>query len=322
MRKSIVIAFILIVAVQHLSAQKAWVKLDTTDILIGDQINLELRATVQKGSRVMLPNLVDTVTREIEILRKNDADTITNKDSTTVKQTLKITSFDTGFIAIPPFNFAYGIENFSDTIQSEPLLLHVNPVKVDTAQPIKTIKGPMEAPLTFAEMLPWILGFLALVLIAFVIGYIYKRRKKAKPIMPVRQKPALPPHVEAMNGLEELKAKKLWQNGRVKAYYSELTHILRIYIERKFDVPAVESTSNEILRDIMTYDIDKVLYQKLQEVLSLSDMVKFAKMEPLPEDNERSYQQVVEFVENTKNYGQESAEQDHNQGKLKESNVE
>ncbi|MCF8332981.1 MAG: hypothetical protein K9I47_02440, partial [Bacteroidales bacterium] len=241
--------------------------------------------------------------------------------SATLTQQLTITSFDTGYIAIPRFQFGYGEKTITDTLQSEPLLLHVNSVKVDTTKEIKAIKGPMEAPLTFAEILPWILGALALLLILLAIWYVRKKKKEQKPVFQPKAKPKDPPHVEAMKSLEALRKKKLWQNGKVKEYYSELTHILRVYIERKFEIQAVESTSNEILHDLKQFDIDSQLYGQLEDCLVTSDMVKFARMEPLPQEHEKSYNTVVAFVEQTKFYGQQT-EEEENHGKLRESNVE
>lgn len=315
------IAILFLFQVTQAMAQQVEARLDSADILIGDQTGLELEVKVPAGHKVFFPNILDTVTSKIEVVNKKPIDTTFTTDSTTLSQRLTVTSFDTGYLAIPPFQFGYGQDKIEDTIESEPLLLNVNPVEVDTTQPIKSIKGPMEAPLTFAEMLPWILGSLALLLLIWAIWYIRKRKKQKKPVMQTRSKPNIAPEVEAKQALETLKQKKLWQNGKVKAYYTELTHILRVYIERKFEIPAVESTSNEILRDLESFDIEEGLYGKLKECLETSDMVKFAKMEPLPDEHERSYHTVAEFVEQTKSYGQE-AEKEDDTGKLKERHVE
>lgn len=315
---------IVMLAVLHagsISAQHVETRLDSSKILIGDQIGFELKARIPAGHQVAFPDIRDTVTQKIEVVDKGQVDTTFTKDSALLSRRLTITSFDTGKIAIPRLQFGYGSKTITDTLESNSLLLQVNPVKVDTAQAIKDIKGPMEAPLTFAEILPWILGFLVFLLILLAIWYSRKKKKAQKPVFQPKAKPEDPPHVEAMKALEALKKKKLWQNGKVKKYYSELTHILRVYIEKKFEIPAVESTSNEILYDLKQFDIESQLYSQLEECLVTSDMVKFARMEPLPQEHEKSYNTVVAFVEQTKFYGQQTEEED-NRGKLRESNVE
>lgn len=316
-----IIALIMLLQVSGAAAQKAAAHLDSTAILIGDQVGLHLEVRVPAGKKVMFPNAMDTVTNKIEIVEKSAVDTTYTADSMTVKQQLTVTSFDTGYLAIPPFKFGYGAKEIEDTLESEPLLLRVNPVKVDTTQPIKNIKGPMEAPVTFAEMLPWILGALALLLILLALWYIHKKRKANKPVLQPRPKPKEPPHAEAMKALESLKQKKLWQNGKIKAYYTELTHILRVYIERKFEVPAVESTSQEVLEELKQFGIDRDVYDNLKECLETSDMVKFAKMEPLPDEHERSYNAIYAFVNHTKNYGL-GLNSGENTGEVKERHVE
>lgn len=316
-----IIGLLAVLNVGNISAQHVEARLDSSEILIGDQIGFELRARIPAGREVAFPVIRDTVTQDIEVVDKTPIDTTFTTDSAILTRQLTITSFDTGYKAIPRFQFGYGEKTITDTLESEPLLLHVKSVKVDTTRAIKDIKGPMDAPLTFAEILPWILGALALLLILAAIWYVRKKKKEQKPVFQPKAKPKDPPHIEAMKSLEALKKKKLWQNGKIKEYYSELTHILRVYVERKFEIPAVESTSNEILNNLKQFDIDSRLYSQLEECMETSDMVKFARMEPLPEEHEKNYNTAVTFVEQTKFYGQQP-EEEENQGKLRESDVE
>ena len=317
----IIAVLIILLQASGIKAQEAVARLDSTQMLIGDQIGLHLEVSVPAGNKVMFPNVLDTVTNKIEVVEKSKVDTTYTADSVIVKQLLTVTSFDTGYLAIPPFKFGYGGNKIDDTLESEPLLLHVNPMKVDTTQPIKNIKGPMKAPVTFAEMLPWILGVLALLLLLFAIWYIRKKKKENKPVLQSKRKPRELPHVEALNALEDLKQKKLWQNGKIKQYYTELTHILRVYVERKFEVPAVESTSSEIITELNQFEIDRKVFDDLKECLETSDMVKFAKMEPLPDEYAKSFEAVKAFINHTKTYGQQAQEEPQTD-KLKERHVE
>jgi hypothetical protein len=173
-------------------------------------------------------------------------------------------------------------------------------MEVDTTQAIKAIKPPLGAPLTFREMLPWILIALAAGLIIFFIIYVIIRRKKNKPLFRIRPKVILPPYVVAMNGLEGLKEKKLWQAGKVKDYYTQMTDILRTYIEERFGVQAIEMTTEEILDGMKGTDADKASIDKLAKTLVLADLVKFAKEKPLPLDNDSCMNNSISFVKETK----------------------
>lgn len=282
-------------------AQQAEAVLDTTDMLIGDQIPLQLRFTAPDATDLQWPYQQDTITKKIEIIDQGPVDTSRIEEGTIrLNQKLIITSFDTGYLAIPPFSFNYQLDGKTGQAKTDPLLLHVKPMAVDTAQPIKSIKGPMSAPLTFLDMLPWILLVLAILILVALIWYVIWRKRQQKPVLPVRRKPRDPADTEALKALEDLKQKKLWQTGKVKAYHSELSHILRVYLERRFEIPAIESTSADILRDMQKHGLSRKTQRSLHEVLELSDLVKFAKLEPSPGENEQVLQEGITFVEETR----------------------
>lgn len=279
-------------------------RFDTTDILIGDQIDLNISFTMPLDYRVLWPHYKDTLTRNIEIISMTAVDTLINESENIVEllQRLTVTSFDSGYYYVPPVKFQY--QPIDDTVFREastiPLYLKVHTMEVDTTQAIKAIKPPLDAPLTFREILPWLsTGLGALVVIVLAI-YIYTRWKKNKPLFRIRPRVILPPHVVAMNGLETLKEKKLWQAGKVKDYYTELTDILRNYIEERYHVSAVEMTTEEILEGLKNTDAPKESVDKLASTLVLADLVKFAKENPLPLDNDISMNKSIEFVKTTR----------------------
>jgi hypothetical protein len=187
-----------------------------------------------------------------------------------------------------------------DTAYFERLSLLVKTVPIDTTsfEPYD-IKMPITYPITFMEVLPWAASGLAvLVLIAFVI-YIIIRRRQHKPIF-FKPKPKEPPHVIALRELDKIKAEKLWQSNKVKQYYTRVTDVLRTYMEERYKMQAMEQTSEEILQALKSIQLPDELMDKLRELLSVSDLVKFAKYQPMTDDNEKALGTAHEFVDHTK----------------------
>jgi hypothetical protein len=290
----------------HLSVNaqtEANVSLDTNTILVGDQINLHLTFTAPKGTDIQWTKLNDTIISEIEILEKSKIDTSYSKDklNITLHQTLKITSFDSGYYAIPPFRFNY--KNPGDQLvqyaETQAVLLNVHTIPVDTAQEIRDIKKPIAAPFTFREALPWIIALLLLAGTVYFIFYYLKKRKKAEPVFRAPVKIKLPPHQIALDALENLRNKKLWQSGQIKDYHTELTDIIRDYVYGKFAIHAPELTSDEILTALNYTATNEQARKKLNETFVVADLVKFAKMQPMPMEHDASLNNAIDFVKET-----------------------
>jgi len=277
--------------------------LEKNSILIGDQVKLELNVTLPAGSKVQWPMLLDTIAPNVEILRRSDIDTVSsNKERFTLKQVLTITSFDSGTYVIRPVIFKYnrGGDTLSFFTETLPMRLDVQTIQTDPEQDIKPIKPPLRAPITFRELLPWIGIVLLVAVIAGLLYYFLKKKKKQPAAIATRLSTTVPPYEAAMEALESLRAKKLWQSGRVKDYYSELTEIVREYIELRYPVRAMEMTTAEIYAALRQTEVETSSREKLNQVLVLADLVKFAKEQPLPLENEQSYTQCVDFVKETR----------------------
>ena len=185
-----------------------------------------------------------------------------------------------------------------DTMYTNPLAVNIILVEVDTSLAIKPIKGPVQAPITLSEMMPWILGGLLLVAIAVAILFYLRRRKPEAPT--VRPKPREPAHVIALRELDRLKTEKLWQSGDIKGYHSRLTDIVRAYLEHQYNIPAQEQTSDEILGAIVHSGLDRQLpFENLERMLRLADLVKFAKGKPKPDENAEAIDKAYDFVQQT-----------------------
>lgn len=275
---------------------------DTSTILIGDQIKLNVQATLPNNTYIKLPFINDSIDKKIEIISqtKIDSSFLKEKSFVTISQTYTITSFDTGLYIIPPLPFYFSNDKGKtfDTLYSKPFEIRVNTINIDTTLAIKDIKGPLDAPIVIEELLPYIVGLLFLVLIIFLCIYFYRKYKKAKANNESVFKPKIPPYIKALDALEQLRLKKLWQQDKTKQYYSELSDILRTFFEEEMKFNALEMTSDEII-ELLTIKLNNDIISKLKHILSTSDLVKFAKHKPLPDENELLFNFVVDIVKTT-----------------------
>lgn len=276
-------------------------RFDSAQILIGDQIYLTVTVEQPRNARVVLPNFRDSLAGKIEILKIFPIDTqVLDNGRVRILQRYLVTSFDSGVYQVGPVVFPYQYDNVADSIISDPVMLTVNTIPIKDLTKIADIKSIIKLPLTFKELLPFMgISLLFLLLVAAGI-YAYLRWKQKKPLFPFMEKPAEPAHVIAFRELEKLKAAKLWQQGNFKEYYSRLTDIVRAYIEARFGVPAMESTTPEIYQTLLALDtIPKALTDELHQMLQLADLVKFAKAEPLPDENDNAWHTAYQFVSKT-----------------------
>jgi len=281
-------------------------KLDTNQIKIGKQAQILLKATAAKGVQIVFPEFKDTITENIELVSAGKIDTMQAGNQVTYQRTLVITAFDSGYFAIPPFKFQ--IKNDSTKqYETEALLFAVQTIPVDTTLAIKTIKGPVDPAWSIFEIQNELLIGLAALLAIVALVYFVKRKKKVETIEEI-QTVKRPAHEIALENLNELRNQKLWQQGRVKEYHIAISDIIRTYIENRYAIGAMEMTSHEILRSLRLIIADAHLKSKLSSLLILSDMVKFAKEQPLPNENEMSWEQAIDFVNQTALIQQEEEE--------------
>ena len=168
-------------------------------------------------------------------------------------------------------------------------------------------------PFIFAEIRDYaIYGAIGFIILMLLVWYLvwYIRNKWQGRVREVKPAPKLPPHVIAIKALDELRNRKLWQNGKHKLYYSTLTEILRLYIEGRWEVGALEMTTDEIITALRDVDIKHDSRSNLVAILRTADMVKFAKALPDGEENEQLFDYAYYFVENTK-----SVDAEHNEDK-------
>jgi len=280
---------------------RAIAKLDQSAIRIGDQTKLHLTVYQQVNEQFVFPALADTLAGKLQIVGGGVQDTIRDQndpEKITVTKSLLITGFDAGTYTIPSFEF----KGKAGSLKTEELQLVVQSVKVDTTKAIFDIKQPLTVSYTFADWMKdnWqliLFPFLGLLLIAAAVYY-WVKRKKNVPVKEVAV-PGLPAHTIAMNQLNALKDKKLWQQDMVKAYYSELTEVLREYLEKRYMIKTHEKTTEEIIAGLKRADMTTENRAMLHQLLTLADLVKFAKERPVAIENERSIEDAMLFVSAT-----------------------
>jgi len=134
-------------------------------------------------------------------------------------------------------------------------------------------------------------------MLLFLIYYLIKKYKKGESVI-TKRKIIVPPHITALNKLQNLQKKKLWQKGELKEYYSELSLILREYTENRFNFQALELPTSDITKNLK--QIDSNILSKLEFVLLKADNIKYAKGLSLEEENKESMKKSKEFIQLTK----------------------
>ena len=276
--------------------------LDSTTLFIGDQTDLHLRAIGEVDEQVAMPVLDKELIPGVEIVDRTIVDTLSLKDGRVqYDQYLTLTSFEDSLFYIAPLPFVSG----DDTVWSEGLTLNVvQPFEMDTTDmAITDIKGVYKAPIWWWGIFRWVLLALLLAGVGvagyYLITYLQSRKREEEGKV-VMSEPLRPADEVALEKLDAIKEKKIWQQGQVKEYHTQLTDVVREYIARRFEVSSVEQTSDETLRDIRPLLSErKDLYDQLRKMLTLADLVKFAKWSTTPDENELSLRNAYTFVKET-----------------------
>ncbi|MDC1342408.1 hypothetical protein N8249_02030 [Flavobacteriaceae bacterium] len=272
-------------------SQKVSVASDTTNIRIGEQFLFQI--LVKDTANVIFPEKLENLT-SLEIVENIKIDTFKNS---LIKKYL-MTGFDSGAFYIPSQQIF--IKNRAFITDS--ILINVATIATDTTkQKMFPIKAIQNEPLVYDDFKPYVVWLLlALLLIGAVIYYLVTLKKPT--ITEDEGIAALAPFEEAIEKLQELDTKLLWQNNEIKKYYSELTEIVRAYIEKELKIPALEITTHELV-DILsafnkakTIDASKETIKKLNALLQEADLVKFAKSTPLSHEIEEDRRDAEEVL--------------------------
>lgn len=298
-KRILIIGAILLSAWTGLNAQaQVSATLDQTKLLIGDQTYLRVTVKLNDPSDSVQDisfSAIDTVSG-VEILKTTDL-MLVNKETALWEKDATITSFEEGHYVLPSAKITITENGQEKRLQSHSLGFEVKTPDTKTTE-LQPIKGIEKEPINLLDTLPYILGLI--VLLGIILGIRRLRNKTSDEAEIQAPEIAIPPHEIALTKLAQLDKKQLWQQGDIKAFQSELTFILRAYLEGRYKVAALESTTYEIIRDLKKTDITTEQTNELKRILETADLVKFAKSEPPIAINQQAFDAIRAFVLDTK----------------------
>ena len=283
---------------------QAFADTDSTEYIVGDYIYYILEVKYPKGVKVTIPSVKDSI-NNLEFIKEEPS--VKQESGSEIYELHKyiFSKYDSSDVTIPSYNIAYSTDGTNvQYVRVNPVNIIVKTIEVDPQADIQDVKKPIRIPLDWMAILIIALIVLAIVLLAF-FGYKYYK-KKHTPIKPQKVKITVLPYQKALGQLHQLEEKKLWQQGKVKEYHSEITGIIRDYFEERFHFDALEMTTPEIIDNLKSRHVTTDVVVKTEEFLQNADMVKFAKFQPMPTVNEEMMKEAYFIVDNTKNKAAES----------------
>ena len=258
--------------------------LDSNTILIGQQINFTI--TNKVTSTKIWPTYNEFLVEGIEIIKASKIDTTEG----VITQEFVITAWDSGSYFIPPIAF-------SENSKTQALLLNVQSIILAEDAELKDIKQPIEEPIGWSDIWAWLLGILILSLIIFILRkYVFN---KNKPSIIIKPKVIIAADISALKELNALEKAKIWQEGNVKEYHSQLSEIIRRYTENRFDFIALELGTDEIISELKS-KVNNEQLTSINILLQRADLAKFAKSKPIDTENMESMVLAKGFVNATK----------------------
>lgn len=275
--------------------------IDSTQLFIGQQAKIKLQVSMNAGQNLLMPQFPDTIVAGVEVVdvAKPDTQMLNGNKRLLISQEYTVTSFDSALYYLPPFEVS--VDN--KLYRSKNLLaLKVYSVPVDTLHPDQFF-GPkpiQEVSITWGDIDTLVYSLLIMLILAGVSVFFVIRYRDNKPIIKIiKIEPKLPPHQMAMKKIDEIKSDKAKLRNDPKAYYTELTDVIRTYIKDRFNFNALEMTSAEIIEHLMQVK-DQQSIAELKSLFETADLVKFAKHAPLMNENDMNLVNAVDFINETK----------------------
>ncbi len=281
---------------------KVKASIDSAQMLMGNvtAVRFEIVDRADAPSRLEVDK--SAMPPEVEAINWVEGDTVDlGNGLVEIKRALLVQSFDSGVYTIPPFLLISG----PDTARTTPLTLKVIPADVSKLEDIHPIAPPAGFDSRWYDFLPdWLTDYWLWILLAAVViaggvcAYLILTKKVAVNILP--QKKRLPPYEIAIQKMQALREAQLCEHGQEKEFYTALIDILREYLQYRFGINAMEMTSSQIMRALSKNSDTRLPGEYMKKVVEIADFVKFAKVRPLPDDNARSFNNAMRFIEETK----------------------
>lgn len=263
---------------------------DKEKIVIGEPLHFKLDVTVPDNIPFAWPGL-DSLPH-FDFLARGKIDTIVRPGQRSYEQNLTLTSFDSGTWAIPRLPFLAGNKKvFSDSIR-----ISVGYTKIDPTKDFHDIRDIIDIPNPWARWIGWLVTAVTLISAGLVV-WIIRKKKLLKKLIPVRMAPRLSPYEEAIKHLEELQGQHLPDTGAMKAFYSRIGEIFRVYLSRRLGIESFAETSEELISQLRRLRLPEAIFEGLAEALRMSDFVKFAKYQPGIADSDQHFRAVRKAIE-------------------------
>lgn len=304
-----IVIFLFLFSWSSASAQfQAKATVDSTNMLIGDQMKLYLDVVPPAGAELEEVNLESLSGDPVEFIGQSKWQDAGNGNR--FRKIMVFTVWDSGYHRVPPIPVVVSQNGVLDTGYTRDIPMEVNSIQ---SAELSDIKGIIEEEVTWKDYLPILIGVGVLFLAALLIFIGLRMKTIQEALPPPPPLPPLPPHELAMKKLGILRSEKLWQNGAVKQYHTRLTYIVREYLEGRYSIKALEQTTDQILGQMRRNNLSSALTERMTALLQTADLVKFAKAEPPAEYHERAMKMAEEFIEETKKIEVEAPSNDESQ---------
>lgn len=276
------------------TAQSFKIESSKSELFVGEPCHIKLKYNgINKVIWRDNSNTTDTLSSEVEVLEYSKIDSIVSNDSITLTQILTVTAWDTGYHVIRPIE----IEVNGSKLFSNPLLLKYKFEQIDNQSSIKDIKNQLDTPFIFDEIKTLVIWTTSIILLlaitCYTIIYFYKKRQ-VKVIKPkIKEKHIITILTERY---EKLKTEKHWLNNKEKEFHSELSEILNKYLEYKYKIKSVETTSSETIQQLINLGLERKIIDQVKHILNFSDMIKFAKGKGAESQHEKALEILYSFL--------------------------
>lgn len=298
--KKTFLLFLILISFGHSQDVSVTATVDSQSVAIGDWIRYSVQVKHPASVSVAFPALKDSI-GSFDIVQQDTVVRTEANGEIDLRKNYILSKYDAGTFYIQPFIVQVKSSGgIIDSAQSNPIPVEIRGVEVDTSQTIKDLKPPMTVPMSLEEIAVYLGILFALAGLGYALYYYLQKRKLKAGEVREAVKPNIPPHVLALMQLEELEAKRLWQSGEIKPYYSEATEIVRRYFESRFNFMALEMTTGEVMAQLERFKLEKRTFTLIEEMLSSADLVKFAKHQPVAAENEQVILSARSIIEQTK----------------------